>query len=528
MLGHITRQRPLPTARPASHDLSRTAGAPRVRQSPPATAQGWGTQQRAGYYFDAGWHSAQTMRRLVRANLAGSDLGIRPAPELLARTLETVLQSIRPGLKNADDSRALFTRLLHTHLEGLAPAEIRQLSELLKAGRFECAIVETVIDDYMMEKFGFSNGAPNQQIHTLMYTSDLHETLDALQASGSAALQRIAQPQLSASQASSARDVIAAAAARQTVAGATLHDLADIGAQLADAVGLPQAPSLAVAVTPVSPATNIDWQGEQLLVDLPSFAALRATGDADLYAGLLRDLLEAVLARRLFGPVSDLLALSGTQRALLFREIEQVLSLPPTIHDPTASATAAALLKGERSFGSVQILPSAGARLGHAWIAPTLSVAPDRATTPQPIGTRFMRPGFRLEPEQHRIFEWDIRWLNAKENEALYPAERAWHLRVPAQRAQLQQAAEEIINEWQQNALPYRFTGTEPGMPATGCRMTVWHAVQRAMDDDTRTLFEHFRRGLPAPDSPTELALRLEQFMDWLGTLAAQPTRTDL
>jgi hypothetical protein len=41
------------------------------------------------------------------------------------------------------------------------------------------------------------------------------------------------------------------------------------------------------------------------------------------------------------------------------------------------------------------------------------------------------------------------------------------------------------------------------------------------MDDDTRSLFEHFTLGLPEPESPTELALRMAQFMRWLPSIAA-------
>jgi len=102
----------------------------------------------------------------------------------------------------------------------------------------------------------------------------------------------------------------------------------------------------------------------------------------------------------------------------------------------------------------------------------------------------------------------------------MYPAAHAWHLTVPAHWLKLQQAAEQTREEWQRKKLPYRFIGTEPGMPATGCRATVWHAAQCAMDDDTRSLFEHFMLGLSEPESPTELALRMSQFMRWLDVLS--------
>ncbi len=529
MLGHITRHGHQPMVRTASHNPLHTQAAPRLLQRPPLQPMAsWGTAQRASYYFDATWHTAQTLRRLIRANLANDDLGHCPPAELLAFTMEALLRSLCPGLPDDGDSLVRYGKLLQDHLGGLEPAEVRQLHTLLTAQHFACAIDETVIDDPMFEKFGCSNGPPNQRMRTLMQTKDLHYTLAEVAQSGERELQRIAAPPLSAAQALAARNVLAAVAQSQAERGVTLNELVDIAARLADAIGLPQAPAMAIAATPLPPVSSVDWQEARLLVDLHTFCALRQTGDPELYAEMLRDLLELLLARRLFGMDSALLTLSAVQRSLLFRTIEHVLSLPPTMVDPAAPATAAARLKGRHLFGTVQIFPTAGVKLGHAAIAPTMSLIPNRTENACRIGTRFMRPGFRLEPTHCAVNEWDLRWLDAKENEALYPAKYAWHLRVPAQRARLQLAAQDIMHEWQRKSVPYRFIGAEPGMPATGCRATVWHAVQRAMDDETRALFEHFRRGLPAPESPTELALRLEQFMDWLTMLAAQPVRADL
>lgn len=537
MLGHISRNGPRPLTLPALpplHGTSPLNRTPQLRPRTPSPApEGWGTQQRAGYYFDAGWHSAQTIRRLIRASVASSDTGVPRPPEMLARTLDTLLYSIRPGLRDANDSATLFRQLLKSHLSGLEPDEIAQLSALLTSQRAEYAICETVIDDPMMKKFGFSTGGVDCEIHTLMVTRDLHEVLDDLKTAKASDVQLQTAPRLSADQAAAARNAIAEAARRQAECGITLDELTRVTRALAGATGLSQAPDSATVVAPLPPASCVDWQGPDLLVDLATFAALRTTGDADVYAGLLRDVLELVLVRKLFGPEAKLLSLSGEQRSLLFREIEQVLSRAPAIDasasaSESASATAAEILANEHAFGAVQISPTAGVNLGHAWIEPSLSLMPDRSgSDPRQIGTRFMRSGFRLEPTHVGVNEWEARWLDAKENADMYPADRAWQVRVPVPRERLQQAATEIMNEWQRKAVPYRFTGTEPGMRATGCRATVWEATQRGMDDDTRALFAHFRLGLPEPESPTELALRLEQFMDWITTLAACADRTE-
>ena len=56
----------------------------------------------------------------------------------------------------------------------------------------------------------------------------------------------------------------------------------------------------------------------------------------------------------------------------------------------------------------------------------------------------------------------------------------------------------------------------EKKLPATGCRATVWEAVQRGMTDDALALFQHYNSGLPEPQSPTELWQRLDGLMRWM------------
>jgi hypothetical protein len=280
-----------------------------------------------------------------------------------------------------------------------------------------------------------------------------------------------------------------------------------------------------LAAHTLPPASSVIWQAGQLMVDSRVLEVLTETKNSALAASLLRDLLEMLLVHKLFGPMADLMTLSAGQRALLQREIEQVLSRPPSVTGSAISIRAAEVLARRSSFGTMQIFPTVGATLGHAWIAPALSVVPDKSRKGVEAGKRFMRSGLRLEPTQCTVNEWDIRWLSPSENDDMYPAAHAWHLTVPAHRLKLQQAAEQTREEWQRKKLPYRFIGTEPGMPATGCRATVWHATQGAMDDDTRSVFEHFTLGLPEPESPTELALRMAQFMRWLDVLGSRSVK---
>lgn len=490
---------------------------------------GWCFQQRATYYFDATWHTAQTLRRLMRATLAMDDLGLRPPTALLAQATDSLLHTICPGLPDDAASHSYYRKLLHAHLSVLGSAELEQFALLLRAQRFGCAVMESVKDDEMHRGHRFDSSPPPRRQRTLMFTPDLHEAIgEAAKAAAATEAGFDAALRLSPAQAQRARDLLAAFASRHAEAGIALKDVTGIAAELAQAIGLAAHPTRTIAATPLPPVSCVDWQQAQLIIDLSTLTTLIESRDPGLFAIMLRDLLELLLARKLFGPEADLMTLKAEQRSLLFREIERVLALAPAAEAGNLQASAAQVMARDTTFGTVQVCPTAGVALGHAWIAPALSVVPDRTQAGRAIGTRFMRSGLRLDPAHSTIKEWDIRWLSAQENDDLYPADEAWHVRVPAERLALQQAAAGLMQEWRQKALPYRFIGTEPGMPATGCRVTVWQTVQRAMDDDARRLFMHFQRGLPEPESPTELALRFEQFMGWLMTLAARHERANL
>lgn len=502
--------------------------APRMRSSQrPVMPVQWMT--RATYYFDAAWHTSQTLRHLLKATLNDEPLGLKKPAELLTVTMAAMLDSICPGFPDDADSLDCFHKLLQMHLSGLTANELGRLTQLLNEQPFDHVVIETVIDDVMLAEHGFANGPPHSRQRTLMFTKDLHHALDqAMQRADGSEAASMRNHRLTSAQAQQARDTLAQLAARHAGAGVTLTGVASAAKQLAGATDTPVRIDCAVAAAPLPAASSISWQDGQLIIDLHALTTVIETRDQNLAARLLRDMLELILVHKLFAVPVDLMTMRADQRMHLQREIEQVLSRPPTVTDGAMYTSAAAVLARGAGFGTVQIYPTAGAMLGHAWISPVLSVVPDKSRKGIEAGKRFMRSGLRLEPTQCSVNEWAIRWLSPAENADLYPAGHAWHLTVPAHWLKLQQAATGVIQEWQDKALPYRFVGTEPGMPATGCRVTVWQAVQRAMDEDTSQLFTHFVRGLPEPESPTELALRLSQFMDWLTALAARPQRGNL
>lgn len=522
MLSLIKHRAGRTSAPPVSPACPQRQRAPRMRSMPRSAVPAHWTA-RATHYFDAAWHTSLTLRQLMQASLTGETLGLRKPPELLMTTMEAMLNSICPGLPDDAESKDWFHRLLQMHLSVLTAGELGQLKQMLKDARFDHVVVEPVIDDVMVAEHGFANGPPHCRHRTLMFTTDLHHAIDdAIQVATGSEAAFADECRLMPAQAQEARDLLASLAERHARGGVTLTALACAANQLAQATGTVMKTDMAVAAQPLPPASSVSWQAGMLIVEQRTLTRLAETRNGTLEASLLRDLLELQLAHKLFGASVELIALSAGQRALLQREVEQVLSRPPGSRDSAVQARAAMVIARRASFGTMQIFPTAGTMLGHAWISPVLSVVPDKSRKGIEAGKRFMRPGFRLEPVQSTVNEWDMRWLSARENDELYPAAHAWHLAVPAHWLKLQQAAEHTREEWQSKKVPYRFIGTEPGMPATGCRATVWHAARHAMDDDTRSLFEHFILGLPEPESPTELALRMRQFTHWLEDLAAR------
>ena len=321
LMNTVVRPRRLPTM--ATDVPARPSGSPHLSVSPRRVLPGWTVQQRAGYYFDAAWQTTQTLRRLLRTKLAAEDLGLRPPPELLGQAVESLLQSISPGLHDDSESRACFDRLLQSHLSGLTAEELERLASELRAQRFDGTVMESVVDDPMLEEFGFANGPPRHRQRTLMFTPDLYLAIDEARDTASArAAHCDPARRLTPEQARQVREFLADCAARQAEVGVTLPQFCGVAAQLALAVGLDAVPATVTATAGLHPVSTVAWQHDALLVDLSAWSALSLREDSMVYAVLLRDLLELTLARKLAGPDILLQSLDltiQTQQKLLVR-----------------------------------------------------------------------------------------------------------------------------------------------------------------------------------------------------------------
>lgn len=516
--------RPVPPLKNTPIQSATAAPTVRHRRLNPA-ASAWSGISGASYYFDASRQTTKTLKILLADTRAKCNrLGLRPDAQLLAKTIENLLLSLRPGLQDDAESRAHFFALLRSHLGGLNATELEDLLQSLKSTRFSCHVTEPFIDDDIYLKFGCTttNTSPHLSDRTILSTPDFYKLLNDLHQD--ALRKESATPEasgLAPADAQSARDVLADAALVWQRSARTLPQVHEVACHLAGALGLPVPPATIVAERLPSRASVVGWQDGRLQIEPMIAAQLAQDNHGTLFAGVMRDMLELLLTKKLFGADTLPQQLTPAQRGHLQEAITQVSErCVPHGDIGKLSAQARAVLKDAAHFGEIQILPSAGAAVGHAWISPSLSLIPDKSARGKNIGTRFMQMGVDLAPREKTVRAWPPRFLNAVENEEMYPADAAWHLPVPASAAQLQTAAQAVGGEWLEESIPYRFTGTSPAMEATGCRAVVWQAVKRSLEPDALALFEHYNRGLPEPDSPTELWQRLDGLMRWMQQLA--------
>lgn len=512
------------TARSVQHSPA-AAGAnrhpPNVRSRPAvAPPASWTTTQQATHYFDAPAQSALTLRTVLHAyREPGHTLGRVPDEQLMVSAVNTLVASSCPQGVQDSESQAYFGMLLNLHLSGLEPEELKSLARALKSSDYDAVGGKAAAQEDIYDEFGFATGRP-QDVAVL--PSDWHHLLNAA-IDHSAAIARRPLP-------GSVPGEAECRAARQCLADAALHwpngtqpltDLVAIAAQLSEALALPAAPQVGLAVKPSQRGSMLDWKDDALLIDRAAIEALAGDNGGKLLGELLHDLTELLVTRKMFGPNAHPSRLCGADRTRMQKALMGIMSAFPAAPEPALCAGAARVLANTGVMGKVRVLPTVGIALGHAWIDSQLSILPDKTRPSTNIGTRYMHPGYQLEPDDCEVRQWPVRWLDATENAALFPDEHAWHVTVPVGRERLKQAASDVAQQWKEEARPYRFIGTAPGMPSQGCRASVLQAIERGMDDDARTLFAYFNAGLADPESPTELALRMNQFMQWLQIVAA-------
>jgi hypothetical protein len=506
------------------HALFNSANRPSLYQPIPKPRNiAWPYVMKARYYIDAAQQTAKTLRTLIQQiDNQYQSLGLPPNLQLLTNCMQRLLHSIKPGYVDEEQSKARYLDLLRMHLSSLNTNECLKLKSYLQSTQFKCSISENVIDDEFYLEYGFCNGAPHCSERVLFHTQNLFDCLDDLQRSqGVQKTNGSPITLLSAATKQELRDVLAQAAHYWPHSKQNLPDLLDIACRMGIALDLISLPTQ-ICVTELNLyGTTARIKNEHVVIDLGIALDLQGNKNAALLNRVLRDLLEVFLIQKFTGTQTKLPDLQANDLRSVRLAIEQITeTYVPTITDHSLPLKARSVWSQSHEYGQIQIKPSAGISLGHAWITPDLSLIPDTSAPSDVIGMQYMHTGFHLRPQQNTIREWPTKFLTEKENTQLYPPESTWYLTVPVTKTRLQTSALGLIKEWKANNIPYRFANMDSNTTATGCRMTVWKAVQDGLEPDALTLFNHYNQGLAVPESPTELWIRLNGLMEWIKRMA--------
>ena len=481
-------------------------------------------QARRHYYFNAPRHTAKSLRILVNdlQEHVGSPDKPSGAGAQVKETMYKMLHSVNiPDIRNPEKQRDFFQDMVRLHLSSMTADELAGLEKALKAADFQCLIEvpgEDEEKEFVYTAFGSPDDDDEGPLHRLLKTEELYDIIHELRA---AAGQR-QQPALAPETAVAVRNSLGPCLSAWQASGKSLDDLSAIATRLARALGMDPLTTAFALGEPGSRLSMLDWDGKTMTISPEVALELMEEKDGYLFSAVLRDLTEALLAQKLFGPEASVSRLGKADTAALATSLDQIYTQAPAAPSEEFALAARALLARSEQFGAIDIAPTVGGNVGHAWIAPELSVSPDQQHEGKMVGKRFMHLGSNPAPGEARIKEWPMRFLTDADNALKYGRDGSWKLIVPVDKDRLAAAAKEVREEWTRLGLPYRFASTGPGMRPTGCRVTVFEAVIRGMDTPTRVLFDHFNAGLPEPDSPTELWERFDQFMGWVRKLAAE------
>ena len=513
-------QRRVPASNSARHALQ-AARHPALHSranTRPQTA--WPQVQHETYYYDAAHQSALTLRSLLKANKAPTQSGVASNSDLTVNAVHRLLASLCPREEDDSERHAYFSELMAMHLSELTATEIKTLQSVLKKAGFDGTVMSSVVDEARYREWDFSTGSSQPKERKPMLPSELYRLLDDLAVTADAAEKLSVSGQtLTLVQAQEARNCLAESALSWPLSGQSVLDILAICRGLAETLGMSTAPKEGSTAKLKSRGSMVEWKNDGLIIDRQVFHSL-ADNDKLLFNELLRDMLELLLTRKLFGENANLWQLSAANKKHLRLAMEEVTSQSPAAPVEALRSSAKHLLSKTGQLGKLQIMPGSGGALGHAWIGNALSIVPDKTKEKQTFGSRYMRTALRLEPDDCTVKQWPIRWLSPEENAVLHPTTFAWHITVPVEAARLQEAATQVASQWKEQGLPFRFIGTTPSMRGTNCRVSVLQAIEQGMEPEARTLFSYFNAGLAEPESPTEIANRMNQFMGWMKQLA--------
>ena len=523
-----TRFRSLKSAHPINNHTAGPASVPSValRQAPiirvhtPHIA-------RANYYWSAHYQSTQIIATLIDAYTK------RQHPDT-ANKIKEVMVNLMDFIVNksrhAEMDPLRYQAILASHLSGLDARQLNQLSQILKDTGFDYVSYHATIE--IVER----NGRQKEREKFILLQSheDFFRLLgDLMQNSGSNQVQQSAH-RFPVNWNASARKILSDSAAAWH-SGKETKDVAPVllqaARQFATQLGMTMMPAEVRYTSMQTAHSTVIWQDDVLFCAafFEKFSEKRCNTDATYSTPFecgLRDVFEAVLIKKMFGPAMQLEQLEPSRLTMLRKKIDLVMNQTAPELTPHLSVMAQQVMRDFASFGHISISPNGGGT-GHSWIAPDFSIFPDNSDQRDgPIEEIFLHEADQLVPGFKKIRERAVMFISAEENEQYYPVEKALKIKVPVAADVLSLAASNIKEKWVTEKIPYRPLASTEKNDVHSCRSGVWEAVQAGMNEPARILFKHYNLGLPVPDSSAELAFRMRGFMDWLHACANQGSQT--
>jgi len=504
----------LPSAALTSTSIKESSQAPKLKTLAPRI-------HKAHYYWAANHQSYLIFSALL------DTAAKQPHPQNYQKikvALISLMETINDhGTKSAPDPHA-YKNLLKSHLQGLSTKQLQQLLHVLKISDFNYIGHEIIYE--IIERNGKKK--EREKMIALLTPTQLFSLLNELAATSELHNQSQAKQLFPNNWNVVVRRVLFdAATAWKRNSKDEDKILLQAAQDIAKQIGLSITPKQLEYCELNYHHSNVLFKNSILQYDIRLQKALADQKNSRLtylapFERTLRDMLELMLMKKMFGEDAELDILQPHQLHALREKIDVVVNQSAPDFSDDLRLLARDLLKNSLSFGHMHISPN-GSGSGHSWIAPDFSIFPKNGDGRQRVaGSVFLQEAKQLSPAPKKITEKSVDFISQDKNNSYFPNEEALKITVPVSAEVLQQSAQRVKERWINEDVLYKSMSDIDGGDIHSCRVGVWEAVMDGMDDSARQLFDHYNCGLPDPDSSAELWLRMQGFMQWLQALAAE------
>lgn len=480
--------------------------------------------QRANYYWAANYQTVQIFSALLDSSIKN------PHPDD-AKKINTVMVELLEALIEHDGTTptdpASFEKLVKSHLNGLDVKQLDHLAHSLKKYKFKHDCYQIIFE--IVERNGRKK--ERESVIALQTTDQLFVLLEDLIKNSAVSNNNNQEVIFPANWNELARKILSDSAAAwhaDKKNDDVANSLLKVARELASNFGMSELPEAREYSVTNSLHSSLTWQGASLQCDarLKEVLSHQNKNTKQTYKApferALRDVLELILMKKIYGSGAELASLSAAQLHNLREKIDLVINQTSPAASDDLRNLAKEVMKKAASFGHIYISPN-GSGSGHSWIGPDFSIFPNNEDGRQKLGgSVFMQDAKQLSPSPKKIKERSVQFISYEKNEKYFPNEEALIIKVPVPADVLQRSAQQVKDRWIKEDIPYRAMASIDGEDVHSCRVGVWEAVCEGMDEPARQLFVHYNRGVPDPDSSAELWLRMQGYMQWIEALAGE------